>query len=112
MGFMRVFRFIFLGVGLFFAFIGGLLYLAFTNPSNDFLVKIAEYNPKYDEKMGLVFMIIGGALLVLSILFFVIYGIKGNCSKNRNNQDSCQFVGSCFKFDDWKECKLYSFARK
>ena len=77
MGFMRVFRFIFMGIGLFFTFIGTLLYLAFTNPNNDFLASIAEANPDYDEKAGLVFLAIGGILLFLSILFFVIYGIKG-----------------------------------
>lgn len=74
---MRVFRFIFMGIGLFFTFIGTLLYLAFTNPNNDFLAAIAEANPDYDEKAGLIFLAIGGILLFVSILFFVIYGIKG-----------------------------------
>jgi len=77
MGFMRVFRFIFFGIGIWLLLIGGLLFVAFTYPDVELFSSIVENNASYDINTSYYFFVFGGIFLAVSILFFVIYGIKG-----------------------------------
>ena len=74
---MRVFRFIFLGIGIWLLLVGGLLFAAFTYPDIEFFASIAQNNSSYDINSSYYFFVFGGIFLAVSILFFVIYGIKG-----------------------------------
>lgn len=74
---MRVFRFIFLGIGIWLLLIGGLLFAAFTYPDVEFFSSIVANNSSYDITSSYYFFVFGGIFLAVSILFFVIYGIKG-----------------------------------
>lgn len=74
---MRVFRFIFLGIGIWLLLIGGLLLAAFTYPDVEMFSSLVANNSSYDINTSYYFFVFGGIFLAVSILFFVIYGIKG-----------------------------------